>query len=107
MELCLPCGAIIAFVTYCDKLKRTIIARIMGLLSVVVSQFIFDIIGIPYGILMYLFRNDSFVREMGHLTVNETIGYGWGRMFLGGGLIVSFAVTVIIIFIYNKIKKPK
>ena len=77
----LPCGIMIAVVTCCETLKRTVIARFMGLLSAVVSQFIFEIIGIPYMILMYVYRNDSFVSEMGRLTVNETIGYGWGRMF--------------------------
>jgi len=103
----LPCGVIIALVTYCDTLKRTIIARSMGLLSAVVSQFIFEIIGIPYIILMYVYRNDSFVQEMGRLTVNETIGYGWGRMFFWGGLVASFIVAVISIFIFNRIKSRK
>jgi len=103
----LPCGVIIAVITCCDTLKRTVIARFMGLLSAVVSQFIFEIIGVPYMILMYVYRNDSFVREMGRLTVNETIGYGWGRMFFWGGLVVSFTVAVISIFIINRIKSRK
>jgi len=103
----LPCGVMIAVVTCCDTLNRTVIARFMGLLSAVVSQFIFEIIGIPYMILMYVYRNDSFVREMGHLTVNETIGYGWGRMFFWGGLVASFIFAVISIFIYNRLKNRK
>ena len=103
----LPCGVIIAIVTCCETLKRTVIARFVGLLSAVVSQFIFEIIGVPYTILMYVYRNDSFVREMGHLTVNETIGYGWGRMFFWGGLVISFIITVISIFIFTRIKSRK
>jgi hypothetical protein len=100
----LPCGAIIAIVTCCDTLKRTVIARLIGLLSAVVSQLVFEILGVPYQILLYVYRNDSFVREMGHLTINETLGYGWGRVFFWSGLVISFILTILGIFIIDKIK---
>lgn len=103
----LPCGVIITIVTCCDTLKRTVIARFMGLLSAAVAQFIFESLGVPYRILLYVFRNNSYVSEMGRLTVNETIGYGWGRMLFWGGLIVSFVITVICIYICNRIKSRK
>ena len=103
----LLCGAIIAIVTRCDTLKRTVIARFAGLLTAILSQFIFEILGVPYQILLYVFRNNSFVRETGRLTVNEMIGYGWGRIIFWGGLAISFAVTVISIFIFEQNKKSQ
>lgn len=96
-----------AFVTYCDTLKRTVIAGFMGMLSAVVLQFIFEMSGAAYAILMYIFRNDTFVREAGHLSVNETIGYGWGRMLFWIALIISFLVSIISIHNFNKIKNRK
>jgi hypothetical protein len=69
----------------------------MGLLSVVVSQLISEKYGIPYRILLYVFRNDNNIREMGYLTVNETIGYGWGRIFFWRGLVISFIVTSVLL----------
>lgn len=103
----LPCGVIIAVITRCDTLMRTIIARFLGLLSAIASQFIFELLGIPYRIIMYFYRDDSFVQEMGRLTVNEMIGYGWGRMFFWGGLVASFIVTIIGMFAYNRVKSRK
>ena len=103
----LPCGAIIAFVTRCDTFKRTVVARLMGLVSAIFSCFIFEMLGVPYRMLMYVFRNDSFVRETGRLTVNETIGYGCGRMFFLGGLLIAFIITVISVFIFNSIKNHR
>ena len=103
----LPCGVIIAVITCCDTLKKTIIARFMGLFSAFISQLIFEVLGIPYRILMVIFKNDSFVSEMGRLTVNETIGYGWGRMLFGGGLIISFIGTIVSIFIFDKVKRRR
>ena len=99
------CGIILAVVTRCNTLKRTLMARFVGLLAAFVAHIIFEIIGFPYKILMYIFRNDSFVSEMGRLTVNETIGYSWGRMFLWGGLIISFILVAICLFIFDAVKK--
>ena len=103
----LSCGVIIAFVTRCDTFKRTVVARLMGLFSAIFSYFIFEMLGAPYRILLYVFRNNSFVQETGRLTVNETIGYGWGRILFGGGLLIAFIITVISIFIFNSIKNHK
>jgi uncharacterized membrane protein len=79
----LPCGIIIALVTSCDTLKRTIKARVFGILSALLSQFLFTLLGIPYAIILYIYRNTEWVQYSGRLSVNETIGYGWGRFFLG------------------------
>ena len=103
----LPCGIIIALVTSCDTLKRTIITRVVGILSALISQFLFTLLGIPYAIILYIYRNDEWVQYSGRLSVNETIGYGWGRFFFWGGLLISFTVSVVSIFVFNMIKKYK
>ena len=101
------CGAIIAVITSCDKTKRTIIARVMGILAAVSAQFMLFITGIPYEIILYIYRNDTYVRETGRLSVNEVIGYNWGTMFFWWSLLFSFAVFVIGIFIFNVINNRK
>jgi hypothetical protein len=35
------------------------------------------------------------------------MGYGWGRMYFWGGLLISFIISVIGIFVYNKIKSRR
>jgi hypothetical protein len=101
----MPCGIIIAIVTSCDTLKRTVITRITGLFSAVVAQVIFEILGTPYSILMYIFRNDSAIKEIQHLTINETIGYGWGRFLFWGGVLIAFVISVLSIFIFHKVQR--
>lgn len=100
----LPSGFFIALVTHCDTLKRTVIARSMGLLSVAVSHFIMELLNVPYTILMYIFRYDTFVRQAGHLSINEMIGYGWGRYYFWSGLLISFMISIAGIFIVEKVK---
>jgi len=97
-------GGILAFVTSCNSIKRTIIARIMGILAAFISQAILLITSIPYRILFYIFRNDEFVRETGRLTVNEVIGYNWGTMFFWWAMLISFVAFAIGIFVYNVIR---
>ena len=90
----LPCGIIIALVTSCETLERTIKARVVGILSALVSQFLFTLLGIPYAIILYIYRNDEWVKYSGRLSVNEMIGYGWGRFFFWGGLLASFVIKI-------------
>lgn len=98
------CGVIIAVVTICENAKKTIIARVCGIFSAAIAQLILLISGIPYNIIFYIFRNDEFVRETGRLTVNEVIGYNFGYIILWRWLLVSFLISIIVIFIFNKIK---
>lgn len=98
------CGIAIAVVTYSGTLKRTITARFMGLISAVLSQFLLSATGIPYHIIMYIYKDEEWLHEIGHLTINELIGYGFGLMFFWLGLLASFCATVVIIFIGNRIK---
>lgn len=101
------CGIVMALVTVCDTLKRTVIARLMGLLSAVVAQYLLSLSGVPYGIMMYIFRNENWLEEIGHLTVNELIGYAYGLMIFWPGLLVSFCIAVVVIFIFHWIKNHR
>ena len=101
------CGTVMAFVTNCGELKRTVIARIMGVLSVIAADMILFIADVPYRIILYIYRNDFYVREMGRLTLNETIGYAWSMMFFEIALPISFAVVCIGIFIYHVTKNRR
>ena len=99
------CGISIAVITCCDTVKRTVIARCMGILAAAISQMILFISGIPYDILLYYYRNDTWVMESGRLSVNEVIGYNLGCMTLWYGLIISFIISIVSIFVFNIIKK--
>ena len=99
------CGISIALVSYCDTAKRTIIAMLAGILSAIATDFISSILGIPYKILMYIFRNDDAIREIGHLTVNELIGYNRGcLLFFWPGLLITFIILIILIPILIRVK---
>ncbi|MDR2571609.1 MAG: hypothetical protein LBD23_15140 [Oscillospiraceae bacterium] len=73
------CGTVIAIITVCAELKRTILARVFGVLSVVATDFLLSMSGVPHKIILYKYRNDTFVQETGRLTVNETIVFGWSN----------------------------
>ena len=91
-------GIICAWVTYCETIKRTIVAVAMGLLAAVTSQIILSLSGIPYQIIRYILRDNEFVRETGRLTVNEVIGYNFGTLLFWYGMLPSIVVSAIIIF---------
>ena len=97
-------GVIFVYITYCEKVQRTIFAMFMGLLSVVISHIILSLSGVPYQIILYLFRNDKVIQEMGHLSVNEVIGYNWGIMIFWFMFLVSFAISCIGSFIVKIVK---
>ena len=101
------CGTVIAIVTGCAEMKRTFLARIIGGLSVIATDFILSISGIPHQIILYKYRNDAFIRETGRITVNESIAFGWSNMFFWYALLIAFAVVCIGVFIYNIMKTRK
>lgn len=92
------CGIVIAAISYCSTAKRTIITMIAGFLSAVTMSFILLISGVPYKILTHIFKDDEFMRELGHLTVNELIEYNWGYYFYFlPGFLITFIVLIILI----------
>lgn len=99
------CGIMIALVTCCDTLKRTVIARFMGLLSAVAAQFLLSFSGAPYYIIMYIYRDQVWLYEIGHLTVNELIGYNLGLMMFWFGLLTSVFISILISIICNNPKE--
>lgn len=99
------CGLSITLVSYSATTKRTIIAIIVGILSAIATDIAMSIFGIPYNILMYIFRNNEAIREMGYLTVNELIGYNWGRiLFFWPGLLITCIISIILIPVIISIK---
>jgi len=90
------CGITIAAISYCDTAKRTIITMISGFLSAVTMSFVLSLSGVPYKILTYIFKD--VMREFGHLTVNELIGYNWGYyLFFLPSFFITFIVLIILI----------
>ena len=101
------CGTVIAIITVCSELKRTILARVFGMLSVVATDFLLSVSSVPHKIILYKYRNDAFVQETGRLTVNETIVFGWSNMLFWYALPISFVVVCIGIYIYNTVKNRR
>jgi len=101
------CGTAIALVTYSGELRRTTIARITGILSVVAAELLLELLGVPNRIILYIYRNSEWVQYSGRLSVNETIGYGWSMMFFWGAMLISFFVVCIGTFVYGKMKKQR
>ena len=101
------CGTVIAIVTDCTEVKKTVLARIIGVISVIVLSLIVDISSIPHRIILYKYRNDAFVRETGRITINESLVFGWSNMFFCNAMVVSFAVTAMIILIYKVMKNRR
>ncbi len=97
-------GVVITVVSYCKQIKRTIIAIVTTLLSAVVIQFSLIVLGVPYIIILYILRNNSWVKETGHLTVNEVIGYNWGNMFFWFSLLISLVVSLVSLILFNAIR---
>ena len=101
------CGAIIAFVTNCGELKRTSMARSFGIFAVVIAQLLLEVSDAPTRIILLIYRNDAFVRETGHLTTSETIGYSWSMAFFWFSMSISFIIFCIATFVYNRRKKRR
>jgi len=105
LALGILCGVAIAIVSYCDTVKRTIIAMIVGISSAAAMFFALSISGIPYAMIMYIFRNDEAIKAIGHLTVNEVIEYNFGLLFFfWPGLLISFIILMIIILIFIAVR---
>jgi hypothetical protein len=102
------CGAVIAFITLGKNVTETILARIAGVVSFVIFQWIlYNSSTIPHRILMYIYRNDSYVLDTGRLSVNHTVGVGFGMLIFWRLAFISFIISVAGIFVYNLIKKHR
>jgi len=103
----ITCGAVIAIVTGCAEIKRTVLSRIFGGIAVIATDFLLSISGIPHQIILYKYRNDAFVKETGRITVNETLVFGWSNMFFWYALTISFTVTAVCVFVYRVVKNRR
>lgn len=107
------CGIIIAIVTKSNTLKRTIIARFMGLFSAVITQYLLLISKIPYHIIKFTYiKYDAYgeaywPKDIRYLMENEMYGYILDSVSSLHGLLASFFTTVVVIFIAIKIKNRR
>lgn len=107
------CGTIIAIVTKSNTLKRTIIARFMGLFSAVITQYLLLISKIPYHIIKFTYiKYDAYgeaywPKDIRYLMENEMYGYILDSVSSLHGLLASFFTTVVVIFIAIKIKNRR
>lgn len=111
------CGIIIAIVTKGDTLKKTIIARFMGLLSAVITQILLFISDVPYYIIKFIYGGHdlgfygeeakSWFRDIEHLIENEVSRYFGSTVFFIYGLLASFCTAVVVIFIAIKFKNHR
>ena len=97
-------GIIVAIIACCDTQKETIKTSAICVLSAIVLQILISMSGVPYRIILFILRHDDFVRETGRLTINETIGYGFGIIFFQFGFIPSLFVSIFIIFNLTKVR---
>ena len=102
-------GIVLTMVAYCVTLDQTLDAMLFGILSAFVTQILLSISGVPYRVILYLFRRrrDGFVLETGRLSVNEVISYNFGTMFFWFGLIATFAASLFIVLIIHAVKKRR
>ncbi|MCI8660869.1 MAG: hypothetical protein HFG54_11615 [Lachnospiraceae bacterium] len=111
------CGIIIAVVTKSETRKKTITARIIGLLSAVMSQLLLLFSDIPYCIIMFIYGNydlefygeeaERWFGDIEHFIENEVFVYDWCVVFLLYGLFISFCVGIVMIFLLDKMKSYK
>ena len=108
------CGIIIAIITKGDTLKKTILARFMGLFSAVIAQLALCISCVPYYIVKLIYGKhdlsfygeeaESWFRDIEHFIENEVSIYNWCVVFFLYSLFALFCATIIVSFITNKIK---
>ena len=111
------CGIIIAIVTKSDTLKKTIIARFMGLFFAVITQLLLVFSDVPYYIIKFIYgRHDlsfygeeaeSWFRDIEHFIENEVSIYVWCTVFFLYSLLASFCIAVVVIFVTIKIKNHR
>lgn len=98
-------GIFVAVITISGTTRETIIARVLGILSAFIAQFILSSSGIPYRIIMFLLRDDEFVREYSRLSITQMIGYFFGIIAFWQIAIPLFVVSIIVIFVIGKRRK--
>jgi len=99
------CGITIAAISYSNTAKKTVVTMVVGLVSSVLAQLILWFTGLPYAILWNIFKNDVAIQEIGHLTVNELIGYNWGFiLFFLPSFLITFAVLIISVPVFISIR---
>jgi hypothetical protein len=94
------CGAAFALLTRCDTLKKTILSGIAGLVSAFAVELITFASGIARHIILYLLRDQEWIKETGRLTVNETIGFTIGTMLFWVAFLVLSVIPAIIFAIH-------
>ncbi|MCC8025183.1 MAG: hypothetical protein LIP16_07765 [Clostridium sp.] len=108
------CGIIIAVITKGDTLKKTILARFVGIFSAVIAQLALCISYVPYYIVKLIYGKhdlsfygeeaERWFRDIEHFIENEVSIYNWCAVFFLYSLIALFCAAIIVSFIINKIK---
>lgn len=111
------CGIIIVIVTKSNTPKKTIIARFIGLFSVVITQLLLFISDVPYYIIKLIYGGhdldfygeeaESWFKDIEHFIENEVSIYNSCVVYFLYGLLASFCTAVIVIFITIKIKNRR
>ena len=96
------CGLLIVAVARSDTAKKTIGCIGLGVLLSLVIQIIFHFSNAPYRIIELIFRNDETIANLGHLTVNEVIGYNWGMILIfWPSMLVTVGVSIGVMLIFS------
>ena len=105
----IPYGIFIAVAAYSSTTKKTIIAMVAGLFSVAITQKLFHYSNAPYEIIRIIHRNSLLPHEgmRSGLALGHVIGYNWGIRVFWHTLLVTFVVSIIIIFVIHIVKKRR
>ena len=102
------CGILIVAVARSDTIKKTMGCIGLGVLISLVIQIVFHFSNTPYRIIEFIFRNDETINNLGHLTVNETIGYNWGMILIFWPcMLITVGVSIGVILIVSIVMKRK
>ena len=101
-------GILIVIVARSETIKKTLGCIGFGVLISLVIQIIFHFSNTPYRIIEFIFRNDETITNLGHLTVNELIGYNWGIiLFFWPTMLITVGISTGVFLVVRIIKKRK
>jgi len=99
-------GVAAALIVSCKKIAQTLLSCATGLVCVVFAFFAEGLYAKRIALYIYRYRNDFYVREMGRLSVQHRIGYGWGlNLVFKPCSLVVFIVAVFAVSVVSYIKK--
>ena len=98
---------IIIVISYHKRIGKMLFTVYLALLFTFIGDLLLRSYSVYFRILFYIYRNDDWVKETGRLSVQHTVGAGFGIISFWINFLLALFVMVVIAIIVVSIKSKK